>query len=352
MTPLRWGFMSTAGIGRKNWQALSQADNGVLTVVAGRDAGRCERYIDECQADAPFAVRPRAIGGYEALIAAPDVDAVYIPLPTALRAEWVIRAARAGKHVLCEKPCAINADGLETMLAACREHRVQFMDGVMFMHHHRMAQVRKVLDDGVSTGQIRRITSTFSFQGAGEFFQKNIRVHPELEPAGCLGDLGWYCLRIALWALRWQAPLEVTGRILSGTGQGPAAVPLEFSGELVFADGVSAGFYCSFTAPLQQWVNVSGTQGWLRMDDFVHPNPPLAPTFQLNGVEVPVPAGAADAGGPRAQDVNMFRHFAEQVRSGRLNTDWPQWSLKTQLVQDACLRSARNGGRPEPVGAF
>jgi predicted dehydrogenase len=144
----------------------------------------------------------------------------------------------------------------------------------------------------------------------------------------------------------------VTGRILSGTGQGPAAVPLEFSGELVFADGVSAGFYCSFTAPLQQWVNVSGTQGWLRMDDFVHPNPPLAPTFQLNGVEVPVPAGAADAGGPRAQDVNMFRHFAEQVRSGRLNADWPQWSLKTQLVQDACLRSARNGGRPEPVGAF
>ena len=352
MTPLRWGFLSTAGIGRKNWQALRQAENGVLTAVAGRDAARCERYIEECQAVAPFAVRPKAVGGYEALIDSPDVDAVYIPLPTALRAEWVIRAARAGKHVLCEKPCATSAGELETMLAACREHRVQFMDGVMFMHHPRLEQIRSVLDDGVSTGPIRRIMSTFSFQGAGDFFQKNIRVHPELEPAGCLGDLGWYCLRIALWAMHWRAPLEVTGRILASEDRGPDGVPLEFSGELVFADGVSAGFYCSFTAPRQQWVNVSGSQGWLRMDDFVHPANPLAPSFQLNEVVVPVPAGAADSGRSPAQDVNMFRRFAGQVRSGRLNPDWPEWSLKTQLVQDACLRSARQGGQPVPVAAF
>jgi predicted dehydrogenase len=350
MTPLRWGFLGTAGIGRKNWRALREAENGVLTAVASRETARSEQYINEGQAAAPFAVRPRAFGSYEALITSPEVEAVYIPLPTALRAEWVIRAARAGKHVLCEKPCATSAGELKTMLAACREHRVQFMDGVMFMHHPRMERLRAVLDDDVSTGPIRRIMSIFSFRVGGEFFQKNIRVQGGLEPAGCLGDLGWYCLRFALWAMHWQAPREVTGRTLSANGDHSS--PLEFSGELFFAEGVSAGFYCSFLAPNQHWVNVSGTKGWLRMDDFVHPANPQAPSFLLNDAVVPVPGAAADAGRSQAQDVNMFRNFANQVRSGQLNEDWPQWAWKTQLVQDACLQSARKGGQRVAVPAL
>jgi predicted dehydrogenase len=194
--------------------------------------------------------------------------------------------------------------------------------------------------------------SIFSFQGHGEFFQKNIRVHSGLEPAGCLGDLGWYCLRFALWAMKWQAPTEVIGRILSADGQDSG--PLEFSGELFFAEGSSAGFYCSFLAPNQHWVNVSGSKGWLRLDDFVHPANPQAPSFLLNDVLVPVKEDStrANQGSSRAQDVNMFRNFANQVRSGRLNEEWPQWSWKTQVVQDACLKSARNGGQRVPVAAF
>ena len=72
------------------------------------------------------------------MLAAKDVDALYIPLPTGLRKEWVIRAAQAGKHIVCEKPCAINAADLREMVDACRQHRVQFMDGVMFMHSRRL----------------------------------------------------------------------------------------------------------------------------------------------------------------------------------------------------------------------
>ena len=352
MKPLRWGFLSTAGIGRKNWAAIRQAENCVLTAVASRDTVRGEQFINESQAAAPQAVRPHVIAGYEALLASPDIDAVYIPLPTGLRAEWVIRAARAGKHVLCEKPCATSADELARMLAACREYNIQFMDGVMFMHHPRLAQIRAVLDDGVSTGQIRRLMSIFSFHVGDAFFQNNIRVHQQLEPAGCLGDLGWYCLRFALWAMNWQAPCEVTGRILSSGGHGSAAVPHEFSGELFFPDDVSAGFYSSFIAPNQHWVNVSGTKGWLRMDDFVHPANPEAPSFVLNDAVVPVRSDLPGPGIIRTQDVNMFRNFAAQVHSGQLNRDWPQWSLKTQLVQDACLESARRGGQPVSVPAF
>ena len=93
--------------------------------------------------------------------------------------------------------------------------RVQFMDGVMFMHNPRLARVREILDDGKSVGEVRRISSAFSFYNGKEFFRDNIRVNAALEPAGCLGDLGWYCIRFALWAMNWRLPREVNGRMLS-----------------------------------------------------------------------------------------------------------------------------------------
>jgi len=348
MKPLRWGFLSTAGIARKNWVAIQQSENSMLTAVASRDADRAQAFINECQVTAPFPHPPQVLGSYEALLASPDVDAVYIPLPTGLRAPWVIRAAEAGKHILCEKPCATSTAELELMLAACQRYQVQFMDGVMFMHQQRLGAVRTVLDDGASVGQIRRIMSIFSFRGHEGFGQQNIRTHGDLEPAGCLGDLGWYCLRFALWAMHWQLPLEVTGRLLSvpEARPGAAAGPQEFSGELLFADGVSAGFYCAFTVPNQCWVNVSGTNGSLRMDDFVHPFDAAAPAYQLNRELVPVPADSLPV---QSQETRMINAFARQVQSGQLNAEWPAWSWHTQLVQDACLTSARNRGRPVPV---
>ena len=347
MKKLRWGFLSTADIGRKNWIAIHNAENCTITTIASRDIGRSQKFIGECQATAPFETPPGALGGYEELIASPDVDAVYIPLPTGLRKEWVIRAAEAGKHILCEKPCAVSASDLEVMLAACRNNRVQFMDGVMFMHNPRLGRIRAALDDGSDIGDIRRIMSIFSFSAGEAFFQNNIRVQSALEPAGCLGDLGWYCIRFALWAMNWQMPVEVTGRILSahGTSQGPASVPVEFSGELVFANGASAGFFCSFLSPDQQWVNISGTKGWLRMNDFVGPSNPHEASFQLNNRKVRVKC--CECSVPHnhslamAQEVNMFRNFALQVYSGKLNDDWPEWAWKTQQVVNACLESAR-----------
>jgi len=83
-------------------------------------------------------------------------------LPTGLRQEWVLRAAQAGKHVVCEKPCATSVADLQEMVEACRLHGVQFMDGVMFMHSQRLPLLRKVLDDGQNVGEVRRITSAFT----------------------------------------------------------------------------------------------------------------------------------------------------------------------------------------------
>ena len=346
MKKLRWGFLSTARIGQKNWAAIREAENCVVTAVASREKARSEKFIASCQAAAPLETPPVALGSYEELIASPIVDAVYIPLPTALRANWVIRAAEAGKHVLCEKPCAVSAAELKGILEACRRNRVQFLDGVKFMHHPRMNRVREVLNEGGSVGEIRRITSSFTFAAYDKFFEENIRVRHDLEPAGSLGDLGWYCIRFSLWAMGWQMPLEVSGRILSDSRfrRDAPAVPVEFSGELMFAGGASAALYSSFISPNQQWVNISGNKGWLRMDDFVLPADPHQAHLQVNGVEALVRncdcVGAHSASQAGSQQVNMFRNFANQVFTGKINEDWPEWAWKTQVVMDACLESA------------
>jgi predicted dehydrogenase len=357
MNKLRIGFMSTANIGRQNWKAVFNSGNCVISAVASRDVKRSRQFIREGQREFPFAAEPAALGSYEELIASKSVDAVYVPLPTGLRKEWVLRAAAVGKHVICEKPCGVSFADVQDMADACRKNRVQFMDGVMFMHSPRQARVREILDDNQSVGQVRRISSAFSFCGTDEFSRGNIRLDGRLEPAGCLGDLGWYCIRFTLWTMKWQLPHTVTGLILSESkpigGRVPA--PTEFSGELFFDDNVSAEFYCSFIAADQQWAFVSGRNGWLRLPDFVHPFNSREPAFEVNRTEIrireagadqrkaPIPE-SAELGHATAQNTIMFRNFANQVFSGKLNNDWPMWVLKTQQVLDACLEAARKNG--------
>ena len=353
MIKLRWGILGAANIARKNWKALFHSGNNIVTTVAARDVARGEQFVRECQEQFAFEPSPKVLGSYEQLLASPEVDAIYIPLPTALRKEWVIRAAQAGKHVLCEKPCAVSAADLREMIAACQKHRVQFMDGVMFMHSPRMAALRGVLDDANRIGTINRIESSFSFAGNTKNFSDNIRVQGALEPAGCLGDLGWYCLRFTIFAKRWELPVRALGRILARAADG--VTPTQFSGEMFFADGSSAGFYCSFVIESQQWVSVMGAKATVRVADFVHPRNGYEPGYEINstehrvlaasGTEIPVDAGAlGQMGQPTAQDTLMFRNFAAQVQSGKLNESWPEMALKTQLVMDACLASARADG--------
>src|SRR5712671_1223257 len=172
---LRWGILSAAEIARKNWRAIFNSGNGVVTAVASRDPHRSRDFIARCQREASFEQMPRALGSYEELIAARDVDAVYVPAPTGVRKQWVIRAAEAGKHIVCEKPCAPTLGDLREMLDACRRHRVQFMDGVMFMHSRRFERIREVLADGQTIGPLRRLASAFSFGAEPEFFTTNIR---------------------------------------------------------------------------------------------------------------------------------------------------------------------------------
>ncbi len=364
---LRWGILGTANIARKNWKAIQLTGNSVIAAVASRDGERSRRFIEECQAEAPFEVPPRAFGSYGDLLTSDTVDAVYIPLPTGLRSEWVLRAAEAGKHVVCEKPCAPSVADLRRTLEACRSRGLQFMDGVMFMHSRRLELLRQVLSDRQSVGEIRRLASAFTFRQAPEFFTDNIRTHSALEPYGCLGDLGWYCIRFALWLMNWQMPDRVTGRILSEHRRpdSPAPVPTAFRGELLFAGPVSADFYCSFLTETEQWVRLSGTRGLVEVSDFVLPVAGTEVGFGVHHTSFEVRGCDFRMGDQRqrfavpehshshasAQETNLFRNFAAQVLSGRPNPLWPEAAWKTQIVMNACLESARAEGQSIPINA-
>ncbi|HZN34198.1 MAG TPA: Gfo/Idh/MocA family oxidoreductase [Pirellulaceae bacterium] len=356
----RFGILGAATIARKNWQAILNSGNATLTAVASRSRERAEQFIQECQASAPFAAPPR-ICGYDELLASRDVDAVYIPLPTGVRKEWVLKAAAAGKHVLCEKPCGATAAEVAEMIAACERANVQFMDGVMFMHSSRLPAMRKALDDGQSVGRIRWIASQFSFLGGEEFARKNIRVNSTLEPLGCLGDLGWYNLRFTLWAMGYQTPQRASGRVLTAARQaGASDVPVEFSGELHFAGGASATFYCSFITQNQQWAVVSGERGALHVEDFVLPffGSEAAfsisqPQFDVRGCQfnmnertrrIALPEYSNNA--PNSQETNLFRNFAALALGGKPDPHWPRIALQTQQVLEACLKSSRQDGQP------
>jgi predicted dehydrogenase len=359
----RWGILGTSNIARKNWAAIRNAGNATLTAVASRDVGRANRFIQDCQASVAFSPAPTACGSYEELLKRDDVDAVYFPLPTGIRKQWVLRAAAAGKHVLCEKPCGVNSADVRAMLDACRQNRVQFMDGVMFMHSRRMPLLRQTLDDATSVGRVLRVASQFSFKASPEFLESNIRVQSELEPLGCLGDLGWYNIRMSLWTMNEQLPERVSGRILAEQGRGASAVPLEFSGELLFPGDASASYFCSFRAENQQWANISGTNGYAHIDDFVLPFYGCESAFKVNA-----PASRKDGctfnmedhtrrlavreysnNAADAQETRMVETFSGIVLSGKLEPKWGEQALNTQRVLDACLQSARENGATVPI---
>jgi predicted dehydrogenase len=343
MNTLRWGILGTAAIARKNWKGIWHSGNSALTAVASRTADRSREFVAQCQQEKPFETIPAALGSYEELLGAPDVDAIYIPIPTGVRKEWVVRAAEAGKHVLCEKPAASTVVEIREMIDACRRNRVQFMDGVMFMHNPRLDRIRNALHDATTFGEIRRITSHFSFLSNEDFRKTNVRSDSALEPLGCVGDLGWYCIRLMLWTMNWELPREVSGRILSDARgeRSPGAVPFDFSAELLFDNNVSAGFYCSFLAAYSNWVVLTGTKGIVRVPDFVLPQKSSHGALDINGI----PSDDLTMDPLTAQETNMVRSFATQVLSGKLNNAWPEWALKTQIVANACVDSA-HAGRP------
>ncbi|MCH7990360.1 MAG: Gfo/Idh/MocA family oxidoreductase [Planctomycetes bacterium] len=324
VSTVRWGIMGTARIAEKIAAAIHKANGAELTAVASRSEQRAAAWAAEHGVT-------RSFGSYEELLDDPQLDAIYIPLPPSMHAEWTIKAAEKGKHVLCEKPLAMNADEARDMAAACRENNVQLMDGVMWVHHPRAVDMLKQIQDG-TLGKLRRVTSAFTFNG-DEIPVGDFRFQRELG-GGSMLDLGWYCVRVTLWAFG-----DLPKRVF-GTARYHNDVDLNFSAILFYDDDRMATFDSGFDVGMRKWVEVAGTEASLICDDFTKPWDESRPRFWIH-----------DASGKNAehvtatpiQEVCMIEDMCEIIRTGSLENRWPQEAINTQRVCDALDQSARKG---------
>ncbi len=146
---------------------------------------------------------PSFTGSYASLLENQSINAIYVPIPTTLRTEWCIKAAKAGKHILAEKPFA-SEEAVTHIVEACREAGVAFLDGTMWLHHVRTAAMK---EDLAKMGSLSSIMTSFCFRIED---MTDIRLRTDLEPHGALGDLGWYNVKAILWAYDWDLPEQVT----------------------------------------------------------------------------------------------------------------------------------------------
>ncbi len=322
--PIRWGILGTARIADKIAPAIQQTPQVELVAVASRDLTRAQRWAESHGV-------PRAYGSYADLLADPDIDAVYIPLPPHLHAPWTIRALEVGLHVLCEKPLADTPEAAAAMVAASRQHRRLLMDGVMWRHHPRTAAMQDVLGSG-ALGHLKRITSAFTFQGDW-IKDDDLRYQRELG-GGALLDLGWYCVGAALWATRTM-PTRVWGH-----GRYVNDVDRSFSGVMWFPDDVVASFDCGFETSARKWFEIAGTTGSLVCDDFTRPWNHEKARFWVHDQQGKV---AEHVAAVHIQEQRLIAEFCRRVRSGEWDTAWAEESHRVQRVCSALDQAARGG---------
>jgi D-xylose 1-dehydrogenase (NADP+, D-xylono-1,5-lactone-forming) len=242
---MRLGLLSTANINRLVLAGARDSGDVDVVAVASRDAARAEAYAAEHGI-------PRGHGSYEALLADPEVDAVYVSLPNSLHVEWSVRALEAGKHVLCEKPLARRPDEVARAFDAAERAGRVLTEAFMYRHHPQTKLVTELVRGG-AVGELRALRAAFSFPLAD---LENVRMKPELD-GGALMDVGCYCVSGS--RLLAGEPERVHGE----QRLGPTGVDTTFVGTLRFPGDVLCVFHCSMDLPSRQQLEVLGTEGTL-----------------------------------------------------------------------------------------
>jgi xylose dehydrogenase (NAD/NADP) len=240
---LKWGLLSTARINRSIIPALRSSHRHELIAVASRSGERADEYAREWEI-------PRVYGDYAELLADSEIDAVYIPLPNALHAEWTIKAADAGKHVLCEKPLALSVAEVDEIASAAERAGVLVMEAFMYRHHPQTLQLKTIVDAG-TIGRLRLIRGAFTFTLTRP---GDVRLIAALG-GGSLWDVGCYPVSMS----RYLAGCEPR-RVAGFQRLGSSDIDEAFYGELDFGE-VHAQFDCGFCVPLRTHLEVIGTTG-------------------------------------------------------------------------------------------
>lgn len=245
---LNWGFLSTARINRDLIPPLQSSRRNTLLAVASRRQTQADAYARERGI-------PRAHGSYQALLDDPEIDVIYNSLPNHLHAEWSIKALRAGKHVLCEKPIALTLAQMDEMIAAAKETGRVLAEAFMYRHHAQTLKVKEMVDSG-RLGFIRLIRGAFTFMLSDE---RDIRMVPEMG-GGSIWDVGCYPISY-MRMLAGAEPRQVFGWQV----QGPTGIDETFAGQLSFADDTLAQFDCGFKSQLRWEMEIVGSEATLQV---------------------------------------------------------------------------------------
>jgi predicted dehydrogenase len=254
---VRWGILGTAGIAESSFlPALREAGDGIAVTVGSRDAARAEAWAAAQDVT-------RGVAGYEQVLAEPEIEAVYIPLPNGLHADWTIAALEAGKAVFCEKPLCGTVEDTERVLAAARSASAPLWEAFVFPFHDQMERVRGILASG-EIGEVREIQSRFHFLMDDP---NDIRLFAELA-GGSIQDVGCYPIRLA--RLLFDDEPDLT-RALADAVWTEDGVDEELWGALVFPGERRLLFSCGFRSGYDTFTRVLGTEGEIRMTNPFHP---------------------------------------------------------------------------------
>jgi xylose dehydrogenase (NAD/NADP) len=251
---LNWGILSTAAINSAVIAPLRMSRRNHLLAVASRQQARADVYATAWGI-------PRAYGKYEAMLDDPEIDVIYISLPNSMHAEWSVKAAKAGKHVLCEKPLATSVQDVDAISGAAAQAGVVVAEAFMYRHHPQTIRVQEMVSAG-EIGQLRVIRGGFTFNIQNP---EDVRLNPGLGGGG-IWDVGCYPISYAR-AVAGGDPADVFGWQITGASR----VDETFLGQMRFADGVYAQFDCGFRAPERMLMEFVGSAGVITLRNAFKP---------------------------------------------------------------------------------
>ena len=323
MTTIKWGILSTAKIGQNHViPAIQAGSNCEVAAIASRSIEQAQQVAQELSI-------PKAYGSYEELLADDDIQAIYNPLPNHLHIPWSIKAAEAGKHILCEKPIALTADEVVPLLDACRNNGVLLMEAFMYRMHTQWVTARQMVKDG-KIGTLKAIQTFFSYMNRDA---DNIRNNADIGGGGLM-DIGCYPISVA----RFIFDAEPT-RVFAMFDRDPNfKTDVLTSGMMQFESG-QAAFMCSTQLTSYQRVNIFGTDGRIEIDiPFNAPETtPVKIRHEANGHIEEIEIDVCNQYQAQAE------LFSKAVLDGTSVPTPPEDAIANMTVIDAMFRSEQSG---------
>jgi len=340
------GILSTSDIVDKVLPGLKQSVFRMLG-VASRDPERAQLFCvkNDCGDGMSHAD----------MLSHPDIDALYVPLPSGLRNEYLSRAIAARKHVYSEKPMGGTMEDIAQLVGECKAQGLQWMDGTMWYHSTRTKAIEKTIREG-DIGPVQHVSAAFTFKAPDDAWLNggNGRTDKTREPMGCLGDQGWYPLSAILWAYNWELPEKV---MATHTTLNTVDTIVACTGTIWFSGGRSAHFDCGCTSAHRSQFEIVGERGTIRVDDLVGGQ---GRSGDFSAYEVPfIGSNLYVQGDVMGKDrvmqvppcdhvnelVNAFAACVQHIKEGgKPDPDWPRRTLAVHTVMSAVFVSSQNGG--------